>query len=197
MGRERRMHNFMGKRIAIIFIIALIGMFAITIGIKKAFPIKYLNYVEHYTQNSDIDPLFVMTVMKVESNFNSNATSPKNARGLMQIIDSTAQWVNESVKIKNYSTKMLYNPENNIQIGVWYLKWLKDKYQDMDLVIAAYNAGHGNVTSWLKDETLSKDGKVLHTIPFEETSNYLVKVKFVYGVYKVVYNNLGWLINLV
>ena len=135
----------MGKKIIIVLVLIVLSVFGITKGIKKAFPVKYLEYVEYYAAKNDIDPLFVLSIIRVESNFDKNVTSKKGAKGLMQVMDSTALWANETIKIDEFSTDLLYNPEQNIKIGTWYLKWLKDKYKDIDLVIAAYNAGPGNV----------------------------------------------------
>lgn len=58
----------------------------------------------------------------------------------------------------------------------------------MDLVIAAYNGGSGNVKKWLADEEFSSDGENLETIPFKETASYVEKVKYNYEMYKKIYN---------
>lgn len=58
----------------------------------------------------------------------------------------------------------------------------------MDLVIAAYNGGSGNVKKWLEDEEFSSDGENLETIPFKETASYVEKVKYNYEMYKKIYN---------
>ncbi|MCG4722862.1 transglycosylase SLT domain-containing protein, partial [Alistipes putredinis] len=69
----------------------------------------------------------------------------------------------------------------------WYLSKLYKEFNDLDLVIAAYNGGSGNVNKWLNDEAYSKDGNKLHEIPFNETKNYLGKVKENYIIYKSLY----------
>ena len=61
----------------------------------------------------------------------------------------------------------------------------------MDLVVAAYNGGSGNVNKWLGNNEYSKDGKMLHNIPFTETSNYLDKVKNNYKNYNSIYGKEG------
>lgn len=187
----------MAKKILIVFVLIVLSVFGITKGVTKAFPVRYSEYVEYYAQKSNIDPLFVLAIIRVESNFDENATSKKGAKGLMQIMDSTALWVNQTIKIDDFSTQVLYEPEQNIRIGMWYLEWLKDRYNDIDLVITAYNAGHGNIDKWLSNPNFTRDGKSLEYIPFEETRNYLLKVKFTYNVYKIVYKDLGWLARLV
>ena len=97
------------------------------------------------------------------------------------------------MKLYDFSPNMLYNASDNIRIGVWYLNWLKDRYESDELVLVAYNAGVGNLNKWLKDSLTSDNGKDLKYIPFEETSNYLLKVKFTYMMYKIIYRDLAWI----
>ena len=68
-----------------------------------------------------------------------------------------------------------------------YLKNLEGEFGSLDLILAAYNAGSGHVTKWLKDERYSPDGDVLTYIPFAETKKYVDKVKINYNVYKYFY----------
>ena len=82
----------------------------------------------------------------------------------------------------------IFEPEDNIRIGCWYLNRLYREFGDLDLVIAAYNGGSGNVKKWLADEEFSSDGENLETIPFKETASYVEKVKYNYEMYKKIYN---------
>ena len=66
----------------------------------------------------------------------------------------------------------IFKPQDNIRIGCWYLNRLYREFGDLDLVIAAYNGGSGNVKKWLADEEFSSDGENLETIPFKETASY-------------------------
>jgi soluble lytic murein transglycosylase len=63
------------------------------------------------------------------------------------------------------------------------------EFGDTDLVLAAYNAGSGNVSKWLADSELSPDGKVLDRVPFKETEKYIKKVRNSYIIYKKLYEN--------
>lgn len=159
---------------------------------KNMFPLEYKDLVVKYAKEYDLDPFLVFSVIKAESNFNPNATSHKNARGLMQIIDDTAIWAAERIGINDFRVESLYDPEVNIKIGCWYLKNLKHEiYQyngelNNDLVLAAYNGGIGNVQRWLKDKKYSSSGKSLEKIPFKETENYVRKV----NNYRKIYENL-------
>ena len=83
---------------------------------------------------------------------------------------------------------MLYDPETNIMIGTWYLNTLYKEFDgNLDLVLASYNAGSGNVNKWLKDEEYSNDGKNLTIIPFKETKEYIERINDSYKIYSKIY----------
>ena len=72
----------------------------------------------------------------------------------------------------------IMDPKTNIQIGCWYLSWLFEKFHgNLQTALAGYNAGHNRVAQWLADEEKSKDGLTLDEIPYEETEQYVGKVK--------------------
>lgn len=127
--------------------------------------------------------------MKAESGFNPDATSHKNAVGLMQITKETGTWIAEQMKMENFNVNDLYNENTNIEMGCWYLNNLSKEFDgDRDLIVSAYNAGRGNVNKWLKNNEYSDDGKKLTYIPFKETKNYVDKVNIYYKIYKRLYN---------
>jgi soluble lytic murein transglycosylase-like protein len=108
----------------------------------------------------NVDPNLVRAVVKVESNFNANAVSRKGAMGLMQLMPSTAR----SLKVKNP-----FDPEQNVDAGVRHLKQLLDNYDgDVNLTLAAYNAGQGAV---------ARNSGVP---PFAETQNYVRRITNLY-----------------
>lgn len=137
-----------------------------------------------YSKEYGLDDSLVYSVIKVESKFNKKAVSKRNAKGLMQISEITQNWAQEELGLENID---IFDPETNIKIGCWYLNKLFKEFNDLDLVITAYNGGSGNVSKWLKNDAYSRDGNKLHEIPFEETKNYLEKVKENYRVYKALY----------
>ena len=153
------------------------------------YPRKYSIYVEKYANEYGLDENFVYSVIRAESKFNPNAKSHKEAKGLMQIADITKNWAIEELGLDKDID--IYDPETNIKIGCWYLNRLYQDFGDMDLVIAAYNGGSGNVKKWLSDQNYSYDGKRLHTIPFNETDKYVTKVKRNYEQYNKIYGKEG------
>lgn len=137
------------------------------------YPSEYNYIIKHYAEEYDLDPNLVMAIVKTESNFVVDAHSGK-ASGLMQLTEETASWLAEELGIENMD---LTDPEQNIQMGCYYFRHLLDYYEgNVDVALAAYNGGMGNVNSWLRNSKYSKDGKNLDYIPFEETSDYVERV---------------------
>lgn len=168
----------------VIFLIVTMGLVFITIG----YPIGYKNFIVKYSNEYKLDPHLVASIINAESKYDKDAMSSKEARGLMQISPSTGKWASEVLKIENYNENMLFEPEINIRIGTWYLSTLfKEFDNNIDLVLAAYNAGSGKVRGWLNDEEYSYDKSTLLIIPYKETEDYLVRVKKSYKVYSTVY----------
>ncbi|WP_138204049.1 lytic transglycosylase domain-containing protein [Haloimpatiens lingqiaonensis] len=177
-------------------LVLIIIIFAVILAIlnveniaKNMYPYKYKEYIERYSKENELDPMLIAAIIKTESNFNDRAKSNKDAYGLMQLTPETAKWISEKMQMINFQENILYNPETNIKMGCWYVKNLQKEFKDMDLVLAAYNAGRGRVSKWLKDPEHSKDGKNLHYIPFKETDKYVKKVKISHNIYKTLYNN--------
>jgi soluble lytic murein transglycosylase len=169
----------------------VIGIIVLCVGLGGCYfyysrPFK--ETVETCGKAYGVDPYLIYAVMKVESKFDHLAISPRGAKGLMQIMDKTGAWVAELMGMSLYSHDKLFDPNINIQIGSWYLSRLLRQYKgDRNLVLAAYNAGSGNVGKWLKNRDYSKDGKTLQQIPFPETAAYIKKVNFHYKMYRFLY----------
>lgn len=178
------------KRAVVFILVVLVILNAKNVA-KHYFPLKYSKYIIKYSQKYNLDPYLVAAVIKTESNFIEDAKSNKNAKGLMQITPDTAEWAAEKMGIKGFKEEMLSDPEFNIRMGCWYLNNLKEEFDDnIEVVLAAYNGGRGNVQKWLKDSDHSADGKNLHYIPFKETDKYVKKIRVNYRVYKYLYRNM-------
>lgn len=181
------------KRIFCRLVILAAILLAVLVGARyiikeKFFPYKYKEYVDAYSSEYNLDPLLVLAVVKTESKFNEEAESHKNAVGLMQITVETGEWAAKEMGYSTFSKENLYDEKYNIRMGCWYLRRLNDLFDgDLDLTIAAYNAGPTNVQSWLKNEKYSSDGKSIDYIPFGETKKYVDKVNTYYQVYKYYY----------
>ena len=186
--KKRRRNSFF-----IIIILILISILVLNSETfqKLNYPIKYREQVLKYSMESSIDPFLIFALIKAESGFNTNATSHKNARGLMQLMDATAKEIAGKIELEDFSEQDLYDPDVNIQIGCWHVSRLMKEFgkENLDLIIAAYNGGSRNVKNWLNNTRYSSDGKSLDSIPFQETENFLKKVKSFQLAYKRLYEN--------
>lgn len=159
---------------------------------QRQYPLKYADLIIKYADQYSVDPFLVASVIFVESRYISDAVSPKDAKGLMQILPSTGEWAAERIKLDGYAEDQLFNPEVNIQMGCWYLGFLESQFPDSrELVLASYNGGIGNVKKWLDNKEYSKDGIKLDHIPFKETRNYVIRVQEAYEIYEEVYPYLN------
>ncbi len=147
------------------------------------YPIKYKNEIIYYSEKYGIEPSLIFGLICVESSFNRGAVSSAGALGLMQVMPSTAMWVCEETNI-NYDNIRMFEPSYNISIGIYYLHYLLNKFDNKEVALCAYNAGEGVVASWLKNEECSKDKKTLQYIPYKETRNYIKKVCTCEKIYK-------------
>ena len=156
---------------------------------NKNYPTAYSEYVDKYSEQYNVPKDVIYAVIKVESNFRYNAESYKRARGLMQIMPGTYEWMcqREGMDPEAHS---LDDPETNIKIGTCYLAYLYNEFEIWDTVFAAYNAGHGIVRKWLSDEQYGKDGH-LTDIPYPETSAYVKKISNARQMYAKILQRKG------
>lgn len=156
--------------------------------LRKMYVKDYSEYVYEYATEYNVDPLLVFAVIKAESNFKKDATSTSNAIGLMQLMENTAIETGEKVNEKINSKEELYNPKINVKIGIKYLSELLERYdRNLEIALAAYNAGIGNVTEWIQKGIIKKDGTDIENIPFKETNNYVRKILRDYEIYREIY----------
>lgn len=155
---------------------------------KRTYALLYADEIKKNADEFALDRYLVAAVIHCESRNVKDARSYRGAIGLMQIMPQTGKWIAEKLGIENYTEAMLLEPDLNIRFGCWYLKYLSDRYGDGDIdkVLAAYNAGPGNVEKWLSNEEYSQEGR-LTSIPFKETENYVEKVGYAARKYEELY----------
>lgn len=105
----------------------------------------------------------------------------------MQLMDKTAREVAENEVIEYESGMTLYDPEKNIQLGIIYYSNLLAQFKNQNIALAAYNAGSGNVSNWIKEGKIKADGSDIENIPFKETNMYVRKILKDYKMYKMLY----------
>lgn len=157
---------------------------------QVAYPLHYRDVVVRHASEHRIDPLLVTAVMHVESSFRPDAVSAKGAKGLMQLMPPTAAWAAEQMGMNAYSEEMLFDPDVNVSLGVWYLATLRRLFDDdTALALAAYNGGRANVLRWLEEEAWSGAIEDADDIPFPETRAYVRKVLKTYEWYRRVWGS--------
>jgi len=175
----------MKKWLISIVIILILSFVAVAVAINTRFPVRYMEIIEAHA--GDIDPTWILAVILAESSFRPHAESHAGARGLMQLMPTTAEWIAELMGMEDFEPEDVWLPEVNIAMGSFYLNRLVRIYNDdINLALAAYNAGTGNVNSWLRDPEVSSDGRTLDSIPFNETYNYLRRVAFNQRIYEII-----------
>ncbi|WP_432408891.1 lytic transglycosylase domain-containing protein [Wukongibacter sp. M2B1] len=183
------------RRYRVIVVLLAIGIFvfvciyAFNFVMQTIYPIHYEGLIKKYSNEYDLDIFLVASVIRAESKFDPKAVSPKGAKGLMQISSITGNWASEELSIDDYNEELLFNPEINIRIGCWYLDKLRKEFGDNIVhILAAYNAGSGNVSKWLRNEIYCPGGNGLVEIPFGETKRYVERVQRNYKIYKYFYD---------
>lgn len=155
---------------------------------KFVYPEEYQMFVERFSSKYGVDKNLIFAVIKTESNFDPNARSDVGARGLMQLMEDTYEWVGYRMEDDRELTyDNMYDPEYNIEYGTYLLRLLYDEYGDNATVLAAYHTGRGNVNKWLTDKNLSSDGCTLDSIPSAATEHYVSKVMKAYDAYNNLY----------
>ncbi len=190
-----QMNNSKRRIIAVtlITLIAILAGFAVDLiwgAIEKGtHPDNYSEYVEKYASEYNIPEYVVYAVIKVESDFDADAESSAGARGLMQIMPETFEWLTGDEHLgENLHKRELFDAEVNIRYGTYYLNYLYQKFdRNWNTAFAAYNGGEGNVAKWLDNPLYSDGNGNLTDIPFAETEKYVTKVNREIATYKKLY----------
>ena len=140
------------------------------------YPYDYRSYIETSAESRRTDPFLVAAVIKHESKFEPRARSDGGARGLMQLMPATAEWIARQLG-EPFTEEYLYDPALNIRYGVWYLAELEREFGGNDiLALAAYNAGRGNVRDWMERFHWTQQFDEIEAIPYPETRFYVRRV---------------------
>lgn len=152
------------------------------------YPFPYRDAVETYADRYRVDPYLAIAVIKTESKFQDDVHSHRGAIGLMQLMPDTAEWIAGQLEDPAYSVEAIHEPERNIRYGIWYLSSLQREFGGNDvLALAAYNAGRGNVQSWIRDNGWPPDFHDIDAIPYQETREYVKKVLLTERKYRTLY----------
>lgn len=151
-----------------------------TEALKMFYPLEQLDILKLYEKS--VDPYLAAALIRQESGFNTNARSRAGALGLMQLMPATARRMSHGI-----SRSQLLRPTINIKLGTRYFNNLVRRFKgDVELALAAYNAGPQNVDQWIERYPTDNRLLFLDLIPFSETRNYVVLIR----------RNQFWYLNL-
>lgn len=148
--------------------------------VKRRFPTAFEEIITKQALRYKIEPEWAFAIARRESSFMPDAVSPANARGLMQVLPSTAKYLEK----RRITSRQLLDADINVKIGNKYLRYLMDKLNNNSiLATASYNAGWRRVKQWLPENEALEADIWVELIPYKETRNYVKAVM----AYKQIY----------
>ncbi|MDB9349751.1 transglycosylase SLT domain-containing protein [Nodularia spumigena] len=155
---------------------------------QARYPFPYRQEIKKWSAERQLNPLLVTGLIRQESMFESKIKSVAGATGLMQVMPATGEWIAPQIQLDS-KTINLEDPDENINLGTWYLDFTHRSYNNNSmLAIASYNAGPGNVAKWLRTIPNNDPDDFVEDIPFNETKNYVRQVFGNYWNYLRLYN---------
>lgn len=155
---------------------------------KALYPEAYKADVQKFAEQRKIDPYFLWSIMRAETQYKSDAISPVGAVGPMQFMAYTMKKLGNLID-RNLETKDLFTPRNSIEYGAAYLKKLSVEFDfQQPLIAASYNGGPHRVKAWLKNRGLIDYDIFIEHIPFAETRTYVKRVLGFRTMYDKIYN---------
>ena len=149
------------------------------------FPMPYLSIYRRHAANVNLPVTFLLAVSRQESAFNPKAVSVAGARGLMQLMPSTARLIANRIRVDTPSNRDLVDPDANVRLASHHLAALMVRYDGhRALVAAAYNAGEHRVKRWVKGAEGMPTDVWIERIPFRETRDYVkgvIAFNHIYG----------------
>jgi soluble lytic murein transglycosylase len=183
--RSRTTRGSAGRRaLGLLLGLAVVGVAIVAIyphlhhAVKEiALPLRHEDIIRQQAREKDLEPDLIAAVIYAESKFRDQ-TSSAGAKGLMQITPATAQYIADRSGGTAFELEDLSTPQVNISYGSFYLRYLLDRYGGNEtLALAAYNAGEGNVDTWLAEAGRKGERLGVDDIPFPETRRYVQRVQ--------------------
>ena len=158
---------------------------------KLNYPLAFWNDIQNAAKLADIDPFWLLSIMRAESFYFPLAESPVGAIGLMQIMPYTGMNISKHIGKENFNISLLKDPSQSIAYAAWYLRMLLKIYNgNYLLATAAYNSGPEAVNRWIGQNNSLTIDEFYENIPFQETKKYVSKVlKYLDIYYRVQLGN--------
>jgi soluble lytic murein transglycosylase len=156
--------------------------------VELLYPAPYSAALLEYAPPRNVDPRFILSIMRQESRFRPEAKSNAAARGLLQFISSTANTIAPQLNLHDFKQDDLYNPRMAILFGAQYMGNLFRQFPDMPQAVAAsYNGGEDNVARWTARAHSNDPDRYVLEIGFTQSKDYVYKVLPNYWVYQMLY----------
>ena len=153
---------------------------------QALYPFPFEDTILKWSKQRQLNPLLVTSLIRQESRFEPEIESSAGALGLMQVIPPTAKTAAKNIGLSKYS---MTDPEDNINIGTYYLDFTHKKYGNNSmLAVASYNAGPNAVAKWINRYGLRDADEFVEKIPYRETKGYVESVFENYWNYMLIYN---------
>lgn len=176
LRRRRLIAILAAAGLAVAAVLALQPLFHHAVR-EIALPLRHEDIIRQQARDKGLDPALIAGVIYAESHFIDGRTSSAGAEGLMQITPATAQYIAHKSGGTAFRVSDLATAQVNIAYGAFYLRYLMERYgDDVPLVLAAYNAGEGNVDKWIAQARAKDKDLDIGAIPFGETRSYVAKV---------------------
>src|SRR3954466_16081895 len=191
--RRRALLRRLAWLLAVVVVAGVVVAAIVAPGVDKAvqevvLPLRHEDIIRQQAADKGLDPALIAGVIYTESRFRDQ-TSHAGAKGLMQLLPSTAHDIARKSGGTAFIEGDLANPQVNISYGSFYLRYLLRRYGGNEvLAIAAYNAGEGRVDQWIFDARHRGEAfdRARH-IPFPETRHYVEQVLDVRARYREEY----------
>ncbi len=179
------------NRYSWLWLLVILSFFLHKPILRIFFIFDYQESIQTIGHTYGIDPHLLGAVIFVESRFDPAAKSKKGAVGLMQIMPTTGEWVAHQLGWKDFRLEDLVDPVKNLELGCWYLAYLKKYFNGNEVAaLAAYNAGHRYVQDWIDTKVWEGDLVKIENIPFVETKKYLFQINAIRKIYRYLYPDL-------
>ena len=153
-------------------------------AIRAYLPLRWPDAITVAARESGLDPWLIAAVARQESTFSTHAVSPRGARGILQLLPSTAR--SHAVALGLGKTPNLHDPEVNIRLGARELGRLMRRFESVEPALAAYNGGETRVRGWWK--RWPDPHRFTEEIPVPETYNYVRRVIYLSEAYRLVHH---------
>lgn len=152
------------------------------------YPFAYKDYLLKYSTAYNVEPDFLLAIIREESRFKADAGSHAGAQGLMQIMPKTAKVIAGKIGITNFNESMLHDPETSIKMGAYYISQMLNNFSgNKYYALGAYNGGPGAMQNWIAKYGNLDINEFIESLTYEETKNYIKKVMASYYIYELLY----------